>query len=242
MVQVLTHIKVQDYPKWRPVFDELKGLREAHGLISERVFRSAANPNEVFIEMDYRESEAARAYMTSTQLREGMQRAGVIPPPEINYLEEAPTVAALDNSTRVVNQVTAAIEAQNWDKALSLLADGFVFSGATPNPISGAEWIGVHRALGAAMPDLRMNYIPSVSNGTHTEGTVKLTGTHTGEFSAPMPGLPRVAATGKAIANPTEHVWVAVKDGKLTEWRVEQVPSGGLLGILKQMGVALPHG
>lgn len=241
MVTVLTHIKVQEYAKWRPVFDELLSLRQAHTLISERVLRNQANPNEVFVSMDYRDGAAARAYMTSPELRQGMQRAGVLPPPEITYLEEAPGVAALDASTQVVNAVTAAIEKQNWDGALALLSDDFKFSGATPVPLSGEQWIGVHRALGAAMPDLSFNYAPSKSNGSHTSGTVRITGTHRGEFNLPMPGIPRVPATGNAIANPTEHVEVTVKDGRITEWQVETVPNGGLFGILGQMGVALPH-
>lgn len=156
------------------------------------------------------------------------------------YLERS-AVAAVDDAIQVVQAVTDAIEAQDWDRALSLLANDYLFSGATPTPVGGAEWIGVHRALAAAMPDLRMNYVPAKSDGSHTEGTVKLTGTHTGEFFLPAPGIPRVPATGKVIANPTEHVWVTVKDGTLANWRVEQVPNGGLAGILKQMGVALPH-
>lgn len=241
MLTVLTHIQVQDYAKWRPVFDELKALREAHSLTTERVLRSTANPNEIFIEMNYRDAAAGRAYMTSPELRAGMQKAGVLPPPEVNYLEDAPEVAALDKSTQVVNQVAAAIEAQDWDGVRALLSGDFKFSGAVPEPISAEQWIGVHRALAGAIPDLRMNYVPSKSNGLHTSGTVKLTGTHTGEFNLPLPGLPRVAPTGNAIANPTEHVEVFVQDGRVTEWQVEQLPNGGLFGILSQMGVALPH-
>lgn len=241
MVTVFTHVRVQDYAKWRPVFDELLSLRQAHTLVSERVWRNQANPNEVYIAMDYRDGAGARAYMTSSELRQGMQRAGVLPPPEITYLEEAPAVAPLDASTQVVQAVAKAIDAQDWDGVSALLAADYKFSGAVPQPISAEEWIGVHRALAAAMPDLRFNYAPSKSNGSHTTGTVKLTGTHTGEFNLPVPGIPRVPATGNAIANPTERVEVFVKDGRVTEWQVEPLPNGGLFGILAQMGVALPH-
>jgi hypothetical protein len=241
MITVLTHIKVQDYAKWRPVFDELKALRDTHSLESEQVFRNNANPNEVFIEMHYRDAAQARAYMTSPELRAGMQRAGVLPPPEVTYLEEAPTVAPLDASTQIVQAVANAIDAQDWDAVRALLTDDYKFSGAVPEPISAEQWIGVHRALAAAMPDLRFNYAPSKSNGAHTTGTVKITGTHTGEFNLPVPGIPRVPATGNAIANPTERVEVTVENGKLKEWKVEQLPNGGLAGVLSQMGVALPH-
>lgn len=241
MITVLTHLKVRDYAKWRPVFDELKALRDTHGLESEQVFRSSANPNEVFIEMRYRDAAQARAYMSSPELRAGMQRAGVLPPPEVTFLEEAPPVAPPDASTQVVQAVADAIDAQDWDAVRARLADDYKFTGAVPEPFSADQWIGVHRALAAAMPDLRFNYAPSKSNGAQTTGTVKITGTHTGEFNLPVPGVPRVPATGNAIANPTERVQVIVNDGRISEWRVEPLPNGGLAGILSQMGVALPH-
>jgi hypothetical protein len=240
MITVLTHIRVREYSKWRPVFDELKSLRDAHGLVSEQVLRNAANPNEIFVEMNFREAAAARAYMTSNDLGQGMQRAGVLPPPEVNFLEQAPDVAPLDSSTQVVQAVANAIDAQDWDGMKNLLADDFQFTGAVPRPFSALEWIGVHRALAAAIPDLRLNYVPTTSNGSHTTGAVKITGTHTGEFNLPVPGIPRVPASGNAIANPTEHVEVTVKDGRVTKWNVEHLPNGGLGGILSQMGVALP--
>lgn len=99
---------------------------------------------------------------------------------------------------------------------------------------------GIHRALAAVMPDLRFNSAPTTSNGSHTTGAVKITGAHTGEFDLPVPGIPRVPATGNAIANPTELVEVTVRDGRVTKWKVEHVPNGGLGGLLSQMGVALP--
>lgn len=241
MITVLSHIKVREYAKWRPVFDELKPLRDSHSLVSEQVLRNSANPNEVFVEMNFRDAAAARAYMTSNDLRQAMQRAGVLPSPEITYLEQAPAVAPLDASTQVVQAVADAIDAQDWDAMSKLLSDDFQFSGAVPRPFSAQEWVGIHRALAAAMPDLRLNYAPTTSNGSHTTGAVKITGTHTGELVLPVPGIPRVPPTGSAIANPTEHVEVTVRDGRVTEWKVDHVPNGGLGGLLSQMGVALPN-
>jgi len=241
MITVLTHIKVQEYARWRPVFDDMNTLRQAHGLISERVLRSASNPNEVFVEMNFRDATRAHAYMASPQLREGMQKAGVLPPPEISFLEEAPPVAEEDASTKIVRAVVTAIQEQNWERARALLASDFNFMGGTPVPLDSEQWLAIHKAFGIAMPDLRFNYAPTKSNGAHTTGTVKLTGTHLGELVLPMPGFPCVPATGNAIANPTERVEVMVENGKITQWQVESVPNGGVAGIFSQMGVSLPH-
>lgn len=145
------------------------------------------------------------------------------------------------NAQELTQQVLGQIEANDFDGALALLTDDFTFSGAVPQPISGQEWIGVHRALGAAMPDFRFNYVAAGGDNTTAEGAVAITGTHTKELSLPLPGIPRVPATGKRIALPKERIWVSGRGDKISNVRVESVPNGGLMGILAQMGVALPH-
>ena len=145
------------------------------------------------------------------------------------------------NAQQITQKVLKAIEDQNWDGALALLTDDFTFSGAVPEPISGQDWIGVHRALGAAMPDFRFNYAATGGENDVAEGGVSITGTHTAELVVPMPGIPRVPATSRHIALPRERIWVTARGDKLSNFKVEAVPNGGVLGILKQMGVALPE-
>lgn len=145
------------------------------------------------------------------------------------------------SADQVVQQVFSNIDAQKFDVVLSLLSDNYTFSGATPTPINGQAWVAVHRALAAAMPDLRMNYRTTSVNGNQVQGTVELQGTHTGELALPIPGLPRVAPTGKAIKLPLEHIQVQTTNGKVAAIEVEDLPNGGVKGILMQMGVALPH-
>lgn len=145
------------------------------------------------------------------------------------------------NTQQIAQKVAKAIEDQNWESAHALLADDFTFSGAVPQPISGAEWLGVHRALAKAMPDLRLNFIATSGDNDTAEGTVQVTGTNTGELALPMPGLPKVAATGRKIANPREQVRIKAQGDKLINWDVVPVADGGVLGILKQMGVAEPQ-
>ncbi len=145
------------------------------------------------------------------------------------------------NAQQLTQQVLDAIDQQQWDRALALLTDDFTFSGATPVPLDAQQWIGVHRALAAAMPDFRFNYVAAGGADDMAEGSVSLTGTHTGDFVVPIPGIPHVPATGKHIALPQERVWVTARGDKLSNYKVEAVPNGGLVGILAQMGVALPH-
>jgi quinol monooxygenase YgiN len=89
MAQLLVHHKVQDYAAWRKVYDELGRTRAQFGSTGDRVYRTANDPNEVVIISEWPDVERARAYAQSPDLKEGMQRAGVISQPEVLFLEEA---------------------------------------------------------------------------------------------------------------------------------------------------------
>lgn len=235
MIKLLVHHKVADYGKWREVFDSMKNVRESFGMTGEQVLRVSGNPNEIVVLTEWSGADQARAFATSSELKQGMQKAGVITQPEVLILEEA------KNAQELAREVLRAIEAQDWTAARALLSDDFQFSGAVPVPIGPDEWLGVHRALAAGMPDVRFHYKATGGVGDDAEGTVQVGGTHTGTFTPPIPGLSPVPPTGNKILNPPEHIWATARDGKLIRYVVEQVPNGGLAGILGQMGVTLSH-
>ena len=88
MAQLYVHHKVEDYPKWRKVFDEMDGVRRSLGETGLKVFHTAASPNEIVILTEWPTAENARAYAQSPDLRQAMQRAGVISQPDVLILEE----------------------------------------------------------------------------------------------------------------------------------------------------------
>jgi heme-degrading monooxygenase HmoA len=87
MAHLFVHHKVADFAAWKTVFDEMAGLRQEYGMTAAQVLRSAADPNEVVILTEWPSLESARRYAQSPDLRQGMQRAGVISQPEILFLE-----------------------------------------------------------------------------------------------------------------------------------------------------------
>src|SRR3954465_545316 len=138
------------------------------------------------------------------------------------------------NAQQLAHDLFDAIEAQQFDRALGSLTDDFQFSGPVPVPLNGQQWIGVHRAFATAMPNITVSYQDgSASDGAST-GSIQLSGTHTGEFALPMPGIPRVPATGRTITLPREGFAATVRDGKIAAINVEALPNGGLGGILAQ--------
>jgi heme-degrading monooxygenase HmoA len=89
MAQLYVHHKVADYAKWRVVYDEMDALRRQFGQTGSQVFRTAADPNEIVILTAWPSIENARQYAMSPDLKDAMQRAGVISQPEVLFLEEA---------------------------------------------------------------------------------------------------------------------------------------------------------
>ena len=91
---LLIRHKVQDYATWESVFDEHESTRRANGSRGGRLFRSATDPHEVLLLLEWDDLERARLFIDSDDLQEAMMRAGVTDRPDIWFLEEVerPTV------------------------------------------------------------------------------------------------------------------------------------------------------
>jgi heme-degrading monooxygenase HmoA len=87
MTTLSVHHKVADYSNWRAVYDSMDGLRRQFGMTGDRVFRSAADPNEITVHTEWSSIEQAKSYGTSPELKAGMQKAGVISQPDVAFLE-----------------------------------------------------------------------------------------------------------------------------------------------------------
>src|ERR1700694_2072014 len=79
--------KVTDYPKWKSAFDKHGDTRQANGSRGGQLFRNANDPNELIILFEWDDLERARQFTQSEDLRQTMQRAGVVGQPDIYYLE-----------------------------------------------------------------------------------------------------------------------------------------------------------
>lgn len=88
MPYALVRHKVEDYERWKPVFDEDAANREAGGSKGGYLFRNADDPNELLILFEWDELENVRRFGQSDELRQKMQRAGVADRPDFYFLEE----------------------------------------------------------------------------------------------------------------------------------------------------------
>ncbi len=88
MWYLLVQHTVEDYNKWKAVFDVHEADRKAAGSKGGIVLRNADNPNQITILLKWDNLQNARAFAGSDDLREIMQRAGVTGPPNVYFLEE----------------------------------------------------------------------------------------------------------------------------------------------------------
>jgi len=82
--------QVADYAKWRPVFDEHRGAREAAGLTRCKVQQGADDPNTVALSCDAADLQKAKDFAASADLKEAMKKAGVTGEPTIFFGKPAP--------------------------------------------------------------------------------------------------------------------------------------------------------
>jgi heme-degrading monooxygenase HmoA len=88
MTYVLVIHEVEDYNKWKPVYDEDGTVRKAKGSKGAFVFHTADDPNHVIVLTNWENLESAKNFAEADELRKTMQKAGVKGQPQVYYLEE----------------------------------------------------------------------------------------------------------------------------------------------------------
>ena len=92
MVHMIIRHKVADYSRWKEAFDAHLNTRKAAGETNYRVLQSVDDPREVTIFLDWDSLDRARRFAGSEDLKQAMQKAGVVGDPDVRFLEDARTV------------------------------------------------------------------------------------------------------------------------------------------------------
>jgi heme-degrading monooxygenase HmoA len=95
MPYLLVRHKVEDYERWKPVFDHDHGATRARrGSKGGRILRNADDPNELVILLEWDNLENAQRFANADDLKDAMQRAGVVDQPDVYFLEEVERLRA----------------------------------------------------------------------------------------------------------------------------------------------------
>ena len=90
MQMVAINHNVEDYDRWKAVFDEFPPAKG--GALFHRINRNVDDPNNITVVAGFETTEAARAFANNPDLKEAMQRAGVKGQPRIETFEEVESV------------------------------------------------------------------------------------------------------------------------------------------------------
>jgi hypothetical protein len=88
MVTVLVRHKVADFAHWKQIFDGNFGTRHGAGELGCRLFHNHDNATDLTLLFEWETLERARTFFASEPLKNAMQQAGVVGPPEIVFLDE----------------------------------------------------------------------------------------------------------------------------------------------------------
>jgi len=144
------------------------------------------------------------------------------------------------NQREIVQTLLDSVQRGDFQKAKSLLSNDYQFSGPVPEPINAETWMEINKSLKKAFPDLDYRFHVDSVDGDVAEISAELKGTHSGVLDLSPVGLGVTPATNKTFATPREHGKVTFKGDKVVSWIVDKIEGGGLMGILTQLGIAVP--
>lgn len=98
-VMLIKH-KVADYTKWKPGYDAHDSVRLVHGLHSYLIARGTEDSNMVMIALKMDDVSKAKAMAADPAMKDVMKKAGVVGPPEIDYIH-----AVLSDTTAIQQTV-----------------------------------------------------------------------------------------------------------------------------------------
>jgi hypothetical protein len=89
MTTMFVRHQVSDYAAWRQAYDDFDAARRDMGVTAHAVYQADGDPNDLTIVHDFASVDAARQFAESEDLRNAMQRAGVLSKPTIWFTERA---------------------------------------------------------------------------------------------------------------------------------------------------------
>ncbi len=85
---LLVRHKVRDFSEWKRGYDNHLVKRNEAGLSEKNLLRSVLDSNEVVLLFEAKDLDRAKAFIDSAELRETMQKLGVLDKPDIYFLND----------------------------------------------------------------------------------------------------------------------------------------------------------
>ena len=128
----------------------------------------------------------------------------------------------------------------NVEKVKSMVtADAMASGGVLPQDIPLIEAIKVSSDLALAFPDIKFDVQKVTVKGNDATVDAIWSGTQSGTFNLPIPGMAPIPPTGKKVSVKDSYV-VTVQGDKVSHLMVESPADGGIPAALAQIGIKMP--
>jgi ABC-type sugar transport system substrate-binding protein len=84
-VRMFVRHEVADYATWRKAYDGFRATQQKMGVVSQAVYQSTDDPNDVTVIHDFHSLDKAKAFAASPELKTAMEKAGVKGAPQVWY-------------------------------------------------------------------------------------------------------------------------------------------------------------
>jgi hypothetical protein len=92
---LLTH-RVEDVDRWKVGFDGHEPARRAAGILGHHINRARDDPHLVTLFLTLSDLDRGKAFASSSELRDVMQKVGVVTQPEIQWLQPVRAAVVLN--------------------------------------------------------------------------------------------------------------------------------------------------
>lgn len=88
MIRLYVRHHVEDYSRWRKVYDEFDPERKPMGVKADGVYRNVDDASQITVFHDFDSIASAKSFAGSEALRKAMDKAGLTSAPEIWFTEK----------------------------------------------------------------------------------------------------------------------------------------------------------
>lgn len=93
MSTIFLYLEVEDYKRFKRVFDSYQNIRTGHGITSHRVYQDIDDPNRVTVSVDIVSQAVAASFLGSSKLQAFLHDVGVKGTPAIWVTREVEEIA-----------------------------------------------------------------------------------------------------------------------------------------------------
>lgn len=106
--------EIKNYDTWKAVYDKLDAQRKDAGILELFIKKDINNLNSITIFAEVTNLEKAKAFMSSTALKEAMKDAGVTSPPSIVFSKSALDYGTLNRSALITTITHSVKDFSAW--------------------------------------------------------------------------------------------------------------------------------